>query len=344
MNQAYAVATLCTLMLLALPACTTQATDPRSTAPEAQPFIVDTDMASDDWLAILYLLGRADVDVRAITVTGAGEAHCAPGVRHALDLAALAGRPGIPVACGRETPLQGDRVFPTSWRERVDNFLGLSLPESPNVPVDDPAVDLLIRTVQESPQPVHHFTLGPLTNVAEALETEPSLVDNIQRITVMGGAVHVPGNVGPSSNIDNDVAEWNVYVDPHAAAVVFRSGAPITLVSLDATNHAPLTMDFYRRLKRDRKTPVAQFAYRVLTQILDFIRGGAYYFWDPLAAAIATDDSLATYEEQPLEVIEEEGPQSGRTMIHQEGSLIRVAVDADRHRFETVFLDALNGR
>jgi len=61
-------------------------------------------MAADDWLAILYLLMRSDVDILAITVTGAGEAHCAPGTRHALDLAALAGRPEIPVACGRETP------------------------------------------------------------------------------------------------------------------------------------------------------------------------------------------------------------------------------------------------
>jgi inosine-uridine nucleoside N-ribohydrolase len=344
MNRAYAVAALCTLMLLAVPACTGRATDPRPAAPEAQPFIVDTDMAPDDWLAILYLLGRADVDVRAITVTGAGEAHCAPGVRHALDLVALAGRPDIPVTCGRETPLRGDHVFPTSWRERVDNLLGLSLPESLSDPVDEPAVELLIRTVRESPQPVHVLALGPLTNVAEALEAEPSLVDDIQRITIMGGAVHVPGNVGPSSPVDNDAAEWNVYVDPRAAAIVFRSGAPVTLVPLDATDHVPLTIDFYRRLKRDRKTPAAQFAYRVLTQILDFIRGGAYYFWDPLAAAIATDESLATYEEQPLVVIEEEGPQSGRTMVHQEGALIRVAVDANRDRFEAIFLDALNGR
>ena len=332
------------MILMATAACTGRAIDPPPAAPGAQPFIVDTDMAPDDWLAILYLLGRPDVDVRAIAVTGAGEAHCGPGVRHALDLAALAGRPDIPVTCGRETPLRGDHVFPASWRERVDNLFGLSLPQNLTAPAGEPAVDLLIRTVRESPQPVHILALGPLTNVAEALQAEPSLVDHIGRITIMGGAVHVPGNVGHSSDVDNDVAEWNIYVDPHAAAIVFRSGAPVTLVPLDATDHAPLTVDFYRRLRRDRRTPVAQFAYRVLTQILDFIRGGAYYFWDPLAAAIATDESLATYEEQPLVVIEEEGPQCGRTMVHQEGSLIRIAVNADRDRFEMLFLDALNGR
>ena len=73
-------------------------------APDAKPVVVDTDMAADDWMAILYLLQQSDVDVKAITVAGTGEAHCAPGVQNALDLAVLAGRPEIPVACGRETP------------------------------------------------------------------------------------------------------------------------------------------------------------------------------------------------------------------------------------------------
>ncbi|HEX5823244.1 MAG TPA: nucleoside hydrolase, partial [Candidatus Limnocylindrales bacterium] len=73
-----------------------------STGP-TRPVVIDTDMAADDWLAILLLLGRPDVDVRAITVTGTGEAHCAPGVRNARALVELAGKPPIPVACGRET-------------------------------------------------------------------------------------------------------------------------------------------------------------------------------------------------------------------------------------------------
>jgi pyrimidine-specific ribonucleoside hydrolase len=80
----------------------------------------------------------------------------------------------------------------------------------------------------------------------------------------MGGAVKVPGNLQvPGVQIDNRVAEWNIYVDPHAAAVVFESGAPITLVPLDATNDAPLTMAFYKRLEADHTTPEADFVYQV---------------------------------------------------------------------------------
>lgn len=347
MNRKQAVILLCFLTVLSLSSCASKPLEPMTPHPvaaDAQPMVIDTDMAADDWLAILYLLGRSDVDVKAITVTGTGEAHCLAGTRNALDLAVLAGRPEIPVACGRETPLEGDHTFPISWRESVDNLLGLSLPENTNGPSSESAVELLTQIVRESPRKVHIVALGPLTNVAEALEAEPSLVDNLQMITIMGGAVHVPGNVGPSSDIENDVAEWNIYVDPHAAAVVFRSGAPITLVPLDATNYVPLTMDFYKRLKKDRTTPVAEFAYRVLTQNEDVVHSGWYYFWDQVTAAIATDESLATFQELTLTVVEEEGPESGRTLASDAGHSVRVAMTADQARFEMLVLDKLNGR
>src|SRR5512144_2201583 len=115
-------------LVLALAACSTPAA-PRPTATPfsgtPRPVIVDTDMAPDDWMAILYLLQRQDISVQAITVAGTGEAHCGPGVRNALGLAALAGQPNIPVACGRETPLQGSHAFPDDWRAGADAVLGL---------------------------------------------------------------------------------------------------------------------------------------------------------------------------------------------------------------------------
>lgn len=307
--------------------------------------VIDTDMAVDDWMAILYLLQRPDVVVEAITVTGAGEAHCDAGTRNALDLAAPAGNADIPVSCGRETPLQGDHTFPASWRERVDTLAGLSLPSSPDPPSTQSAVELLTSTIQSAPQKVVLVTLGPLTNVAEALQCEPSLVANIEMIYIMGGAVNVPGNLQvPGADIDNSVAEWNIYVDPHAAAVVFESGAPITLVPLDATQHAPVTMAFYRRLGADHTTPEADFVYRVLTGMEDFINSGDYFFWDPLAAAVATDEGLVTIQPATLKVVEEEGPESGQTLVAEGGSSIRLCTAADGARFEEVFLNTLNGR
>lgn len=350
MTDNRASAFLCSLTLVMFFGCARTASPslepitPHAVAANAQPVVIDTDMAADGWLAILYLLGRSDVDIQAIAVTGAGEAHCSAGTRNALDLVALAGWPDIPVACGREMPLQGNHTFPKEWRERVDGLLGLRLPENSRGVSSESAVEMLARIIQGSPQKVHLIVLGPLTNVGEALEAEPALATNLEMITVMGGAVRVAGNVGSSSNIKNEVSEWNIYVDPQAAAQVFGSGAPITLVPLDATNYAPLTMDFYRRLERDRTTSVAEFVYRVLAAQEDNVRSGWYYFWDPLAAAIATEEGLSAFREIPLVVVEGEGPESGRTLESENGFIVRVAMTADRDRFESLFLDAVNGR
>jgi inosine-uridine nucleoside N-ribohydrolase len=311
---------------------------------DATPFIIDTDMAGDDWMAILYLLQRPDVNVIAITVTGTGEAHCSPGIRHALDLLMLAGRPDVPVTCGRESPLMGDHAFPLEWRNQVDNLFDLSLPGNLNAPSDESAPELISRLLRESDRKIHIVALGPLTNIAETFEAEPSLNDSLKMLTIMGGAVNVPGNVGPTLNINNQYAEWNIYADPYAAKVVFDSVSPITLVPLDATQHASATMDFYKRMEKNRNTPAAEFVYRILTQKENDVRQGWYYFWDPLAAAIATDESLANFQDLQLAVSEEEGPGSGRTIENQDGQMIRVAIWADAARFEKLFLDTLNGR
>lgn len=256
----------------------------------------------------------------------------------------LAGRPQIPVTCGSESPLGADHAFPMEWRDAVDNLFGLSLPANPHSPSAESAPELISRLLQESDKKTHIVALGPLTNIAEAFEADPSLNDNLKMLTIMGGAVNTPGNVGPVLNIDNQYAEWNIYADPHAAKVVFEVVTPITLVPLDATQYAPATMDFYKRMKDDRDTPAAEFVYRILTQIENNIRQGWYYFWDPLAAAIATDESLAKFETFQLIVIEEEGPDSGRTIESKDGHMIRVATWADASRFEELFLDTLNGR
>ncbi len=340
--------TFCFMIILLVAGC--------GAAPAAQPLvsptpftgqpraiIIDTDMAPDDWMAILYLLQRPDVTVKAITVTGAGEVHCAPGTRHALGLVALAGDDEVPVACGRETPLQGDHAFPASWREGADNLLGLTLPASQDAASNHTAVELLTSIIRSSPDKVTLLTLGPLTNVAEALQDTPALVDNLEMIYIMGGAVDVPGNVGSSGvGIDNHVAEWNIYVDPRAANIVLDSGAPITLVPLDATNHAPLTPAFYNRIKDAHTSPEATFVFDLLTKNYGFVESGGYYFWDPLSAATLTDESLVTFQTIGLSVVEGEGLESGRTQPTDNGAKVRVAVSADGARFEQVFLDTLN--
>lgn len=319
---------------------------PPTVSTDAQPTLIDTDMAVDDWMAILYLLQLSSVDVRAITVTGAGEAHCGPGVQNALDLIALAGQPNIPVTCGRETPLEGARVFPSSWRKNVDALSGVSIPSSSSQPFEQDAVELIKSTIQDADGDLEIIALGPLTNLAEAFQYDPSLAEDIKQVYIMGGAFSVPGNVtdAPEMGIDNAVAEWNIYVDPRAAALVVDSGAPITFVPLDASNHVKLDNAFYNRLRADRTTPEAEFVYQVLTENLEFVRSGNYYFWDPLTAAIAVDESLGTYDIQSAFVVEGEGPESGATRLSEDGNPVSITTAVDGERFIRLFLAVLNGR
>ena len=304
--------------------------------------VVDTDMGEDDMRAILYLLKHPSVDIKAITVAGTGEAHCEPGVRHVLGLLALNEPGDIPVACGRETPLAGDHTFPSSWRQGADSLYGLSLPEGGKASSQS-AAELIASIIQASQVKAVIVATGPLTNIAEALLTNPDLAGNIAMVYVMGGAVEVQGNVGFSgAGIANEFAEWNIYIDPHAAGVVFNSGVPITLVPLDATQYAPVTMGFYQRLESLHTGAEATFVYDLLTANLGFVQSGGAQFWDSLTAAIATDGSLASFEMHELQVVEEEGVESGRTKPASGGASVRIAVSANGPRFEDTFLSVLN--
>jgi inosine-uridine nucleoside N-ribohydrolase len=301
-------------------------------------------MAPDDWMAILYLLQSSLVEVKAVTVVATGEAHARPGTRNALGLLALTGNTDIPVACGRKTPLGGDHKWPLVVRKLVDWRFGLSLPRSKVKPSPLSAVELLIQQIRESPRKVVLFAIGPLTNVAEAMQQHPEIGDNIERIVIMGGAVNVAGNITPSGfkKVDNHTAEWNIYCDPYAAALVFASGAPITLVPLDVTNTVPMTRDFHERSAQLRLTPAADFVHRTMGRLKFLIDRHAYYFWDPLAAVLITHEDVGEYEPVKLKVIAVEGPDSGRTLESENGKIIRVCTKVDRERFETVFLETLN--
>ena len=159
----------------------------------------------------------------------------------------------------------------------------------------------------------------------------------------MGGAVTTQGNVGFSGvGIQNEHAEWNIYIDPIAANIVFNSGIPIILVPLDATDDVPITRNFYKILEKHRETQTANLVYEMLAANLSFIDSGGFQFWDSLTAAIFTEQSIAQYEEMELAVVEDEGPESGRTKLTPDGSTIKVAVSADRKRFEQILFTIWN--
>ena len=304
--------------------------------------IFDTDMAHEDMFAALFLLSHPNVDVRGITVAGTGEVHCGPGVAHALGLVILTGHETIPVACGREKPLAGNHAFPADWRQAVDRAYGVQIPVGGEASKLS-AADLIIDILRKSNETITIVAVGPLTNIAEALQRAPEISAKMKEIYIMGGAVEAEGNVGNSGvNIQNEYAEWNIYIDPKAANIVFKAGVPIVLVPLDATDDVPVTRDFYQALDKNRNTPAAKLVYELLTANLDFVDSGGFQFWDSLTSASFTDQSLVTFKELNLSVVEEEGPESGRVKQDPNGSKIKVALSADRKNFEPVLLTILN--
>ena len=169
------------------------------------------------------------------------------------------------------------------------------------------------------------------------------MVQKIDMLYIMGGAVYVPGNVGLLDNgVINDYAEWNLYIDPEAASMIFNSGISITLIPLDATNCTPVTRNFLQHIERDAKTESAKLISRIVKSRESDVQKGEFFFWDPLAAVIATDESIAQIEERIVAVVTEDGAESGRTKEDINGSKIRVALSANPVAFEKLYIDVLN--
>jgi inosine-uridine nucleoside N-ribohydrolase len=308
-------------------------------AQSPRPVIIDTDMALDDWLAILYVLNDPNFEVEAIKVTGTGFAYCDASVHIALGLVALTEYGDVPVSCWTETPLLSENAPPAEWRTDMDAAEALGLPEGGEAS-DQDAVALSSSTVAESAENVTVLALGPLTNVAAALDAGPSLVENIEIIYVMGGAVDVPGSGISEENV---TAEWNIYCDPHAARLVFESGAPITPIPLDATNEAPITPEFLSMVEANQQTPEAEFVYTALTGVTESIQSGGYSFWDPLAAGVLGDPSIVTLTQRDVTVIDIPGnADDGRTKPVGNGSDIWVAIAPDVSALEQDLIETWN--
>ncbi|MBA4394067.1 MAG: hypothetical protein C0407_10985 [Desulfobacca sp.] len=278
--------------------------------------IIDTDLAFDDRLAILYVLNRPELLVKAITVSAGDGEECKQKNQDIQVLLALTKDETIPVACGSTHGL----------KNKVTN---------------QPAVSLLTSVLQSSSQKVTILALGPLTNMAEVFRKSPNLIKRIEGMVIMGGAVHVPGNVlKPEKGITNPVAEWNFYSDPAAANLVLGLKVPITLIPLDATNQVPITDEFIERIKALQPTPQTAYVLNLLTAQHKPI-AGRLYFWDPLAAAILCDETLSDFEKKHLRVLEGDGPARGQVIIDPAGPEVRAAFRVDRNLFERKLLEAL---
>jgi inosine-uridine nucleoside N-ribohydrolase len=180
-----------------------------------------------------------------------------------------------------------------------------------------------------------------MTNVADALGRHPDLAQRLESVYAMGGALFVPGNVAFGGPADNEVAEWNIYVDPAAAQAVIDSGLPVRLVSLDGTNQVPVTTAFADRVRPQATGPGALVLAELFAE-RPFMTDGTYFLWDPLAAAMAAGYPLGSFSAARVDVEETEGPEVGFTRPVDGTPNVEYLSTADGAAAEDTLLETLN--
>jgi purine nucleosidase len=253
-----------------------------------RPFFIDTDTASDDAVALVMALRHPEIEVAGIGVV-AGNVPLDQAVQNALYVAELCGA-GVPIHAGAERPL----VVPLTTGQHVhgaDGMGDIGLPLGGRSPTPGHAVDALLAASRRHAGELTLVTLGPLTNIAIALRRDPTLAQRIGRCVVMGAVADHVGNHTP-------VAEFNMWVDPHAVGVVLQSGLPLELVGWDISRHHAVISPDEAASLRAIGTPLAEMCVdvqRVLTTFsLEQTKLAGFDLPDPIAMAYAIDPAVAT--------------------------------------------------
>jgi pyrimidine-specific ribonucleoside hydrolase len=310
---------------------------PRSGTP--RPIILDCDPGHDDALAILLACAAPELEVLAVTTVG-GNAGLANTTRNALRVLTLLGRTEVPVAAGADRPLVREPVVQPAFHGE-SGLDGADLPEATFEARPETAIELTATLVRHATQPVTLVPTGPLTNIALFLRAFPALHDRIGAISLMGGSLGV-GNTTTS-------AEFNIWQDPEAAAIVFDAGIPILMAGLDVTHRAlVLPADVERLDGLGTKTG------RIFADLMRFfaIHHRERYGWEgpPIHDAVAVGTLVAPWlvERRAIRIDVEtgDGLTRGRTVGDEEARSGRpinaeVGVDLDRVRFLDLVIDAV---
>src|ERR1700678_241767 len=265
------------------------------TVSKVQRIIIDTDPGVDDAIAILLALRSPELKVEAITPVS-GNVPLELTLTNALRLVEIAGRRDIPVAAGASHPLTR-RLVTAKYAHGNNGLGGVDFPAPTTKPSRETANEILSRIVRESPGEITIVAVGPLTNIATVLSSDPALAGMIRGIALMGGSLS-GGNVTPS-------AEFNFYVDPEAARIVFDSHIPLTMVGLDVTRKVLLREDHIQLLEAS-KNPVSQAAARIMRATLERVRDAnhapTFAMHDPLTVASLIDPSILTLRDYYVEI------------------------------------------
>lgn len=319
-----------------------------TTQTEPKKIIIDTDPGIDDAMAIFLALRSPEVEVIGLT-TIYGNVYTTLATRNALHLLEVAGRTDIPVAEGSHVTLtKGTKLRIADFVHGADGLGNQNFPPPNGKPIEESAASFLVNQAKSNPGKITVVALGPLTNIALAIQMDPEFAKNIGQIVLLGGSFAVNGNVNPA-------AEANIFGDPDAADVVFTSGADILAVGINVTHQVVLSGSDREKLASS-KGKFAQY----LTQILevyfsyhhDAYNTKGVYLHDPTTLLAAVDPSLVTCTEGAVRV-QTSGITRGLTILYNKQKrfgettewcnmpTVKVAVTVDAPRVVKLVMDRL---
>jgi inosine-uridine nucleoside N-ribohydrolase len=326
-------------------------------APAPRRVIIDTDPGTDDALAIFLALNSPELKVEALTPV-AGNVPLSLTLPNALRLLEIAGRTDIPVAAGADRPL-ARRLITATYAHGQNGLGGIQFPEPTTKPVVETATQLIRRLVHVSPHEISIIAIGPLTNIATAFREDPELPHLIPNLTIMGGSLS-GGNITPA-------AEFNIYVDPEAAQIVFRSGVPLTMVGLDVTRRAMLREEDIQRMEKSNK-PEGRAAGKIARASMNQVRKtsatGGPAMHDSLAVGTFINPSVVTLENLFVDIETAGFLTAGETVGYRKAPMrgsppmanapetapstvfnpnAKVALDVDVDRFLKMLVDRIAG-
>jgi len=298
--------------------------------------ILDVDTGIDDALAIALALRHPAVQLEAV-ITVAGNVSLELTTRNSLRVLDWLGATSVPVYAGAGRAISGAVREAKHWHG-PDGLGGAALPESTRSASTD-GVEYLCDRLLSEPGELTLVCTAPLTNLALAVRRDPRVVDAVRELVLMGGPVRPPGNVTP-------VAEFNIYADSDAAAVVFGQSWPITMVGLDVTNRVTFTRA-HRAALAAMSSAEAVLVHEVTRHLFDVRGVDKIALHDPLAVAVAIQPDLVSVLQRDV-CVETRGTHTlGQTVVDVRGNAppprrqTRVCVDVDVERARALFVDTL---
>jgi len=312
------------------------------TLDEKIPVIFSHDGAPDDISTLVYLTKHPKINLLGV-IQSYGEQHPSRSIDYwRVFLYDVIDADDTAIGIGSDIPIDPVKnEFPSGWREAANSFWGLELPEPSEDHKATDGVDLMIDLIKTSPEKVTLLVTGAQTDMALAIRKDASIAENITQIVIMGGAFNMNGNLYESpGNQNNSAAEWNIYVDATAAKIVFNSGIPLSIVSLDGSDNFVIRKKDHDKIKESNDPALA-----LLSDLWEqsFISWhGDFKIWDIVASTAVTNPEHFQWTYDGVDVIVEPGSTHGQTIVlNNDSKITRFSSGTDYDQVRASIFDIL---